>query len=65
MGYEWYMYFHSSDVLITIKVPVVYIARYVMVEAGKIHYEGHWKGVGPENRDFLVPDRATREASAI
>jgi|688.fasta_scaffold480396_1 hypothetical protein len=28
---------------ITINVPVVYMTRYVMV-AGKIHYEGHWKG---------------------
>jgi hypothetical protein len=59
------MYFHSSDGILTINVPVVYIARYVMVEVGKIHYKGHWKGVGPENRDFLGPERATSEASAI
>jgi hypothetical protein len=65
MGCEWYMYFHSSDGLLTMNVPVVYIARSVMVEAGKIHYEGHWKGVGPGNRDFLGPETASSEASAI
>ncbi len=34
-------------------------------EAGKIHYEGHWKGWALEIETFLCPDMATSEASAI
>ncbi len=34
-------------------------------EAGKIHYEGHWKGWALEIDTFLGPEMATSEASAI
>ncbi len=34
-------------------------------EAGNIHYEGHWRGVDPGNRDFLGHKMATSEAFAI
>jgi hypothetical protein len=34
-------------------------------EAGKIHYEGHWKGRALESETFLGPEMATSEASAI
>ncbi len=52
---------------VTINVPVVSMARYVRndFEAGNIHYEGHYKGVGPEIGTFLGPKMATRAASAI
>jgi hypothetical protein len=35
---------------ITINVLVVYMAQYVRIlKETCIHYEGHWKGVGPGN----------------
>ncbi len=46
------MYFHSSDGLLTINEPVVYMVRYVMVEAGKIHSEGRWMGWDLEIKTF-------------
>jgi hypothetical protein len=55
--------------LLTVNVPVIYMARYVTVrndfEAGNIHYEGHWKGWALEIEAFLGPEMATSEASAI
>ncbi len=50
---------------LTINVPLVYSAGHIDFDAGKIHYKGHWKGVGPENRDFLGSEMATSEARAI
>jgi hypothetical protein len=44
-------------------VPVVYMERYVMVF--RFSLRGALEGVGPENRDFLGPEMATSEASAI
>ncbi len=46
--------------LLTINVTVVYTARYVMVlsHAGKIHYEGHWKGWALEIKTSLGPEMA-------
>jgi hypothetical protein len=45
------------EVIITIKVPVVYMAQDVMILMGALsmHYKGHWKGGGggPENQDFF------------
>ncbi len=41
---------------------IIYMARYVMVltsEAGRIHYEGHWKGWALEIKTFLGPEMAT------
>ncbi len=35
------------------------------LEAGKIHYEGYWKGCAQEIKTFLGPEKATSEASAI
>jgi hypothetical protein len=34
-------------------------------EAGKIHYEWHWKGWALEIQTFLGPEMATSEAGAI
>jgi len=34
-------------------------------QAGKIHYEGHWRGWAQEIETFLVTEMATSEASAI
>jgi hypothetical protein len=35
------------------------------LEAGNIHYEGHWKGWALEIETFLGSDMATSESSAI
>ncbi len=39
-------------------VPVVFMARYVMVFRGATSLRGALEGVGPENRDFLGPEMA-------
>ncbi len=41
--------------LITINVPVVFMARYVMILRGATSLRGALEGVGPENRDFFEP----------
>jgi hypothetical protein len=41
--------------LITINVPVVFMARYVMVLRVATSLLGVLEGVGPENRDFFGP----------
>ncbi len=41
--------------LITINVPVVFMAPYVMVLRGATSLRGTLEGVGPENRDFFGP----------
>ncbi len=46
----------------TINVPVVFMARYIMVLRGATSLRGALEGVGPENRDFFWP---WSEASAI
>ncbi len=48
-------------------VPVVNMARYVMVLLLRraTSLRGALEGVGPENQDFLGPEMATSEASAI
>jgi hypothetical protein len=43
---------------ITINVPVVFMARYVMILRGATSLRGALEGVGPENRDFLGPEMA-------
>jgi hypothetical protein len=54
-------YFYYPTVLvtlrakITINVPVVFMARYVMVLRGATSLQGALEGVGPENRDFFGP----------
>jgi hypothetical protein len=48
---------------ITIIIPVDYMARDVMILMGA--NSRATGGGGPENRDFLGPEMATREASAI
>ncbi len=53
---------------INFNVPVVYMERYHVpngFEAGKIHYEGHQKGWALEIENFLGPEMATSEESAI
>jgi hypothetical protein len=40
---------------ITINVPVVFMARYIMVLRGATSLRGALEGVGPENRDFFGP----------
>ncbi len=46
---------NSGKCLITINVPVVYMARYVMVLKRATSLRGALEGVGPENRDFFGP----------
>jgi hypothetical protein len=41
--------------IITINVPVVFMARYVVVLRGATSLRGALEGVGPENRDFFGP----------
>ncbi len=36
--------FSSLDILMRVKVPVVYGAGHNDFDAGNIHYESHWKG---------------------
>ncbi len=43
------------DISITINVPVVFMARYVMVLRGATSLRGALEGVGPENREFFGP----------
>ncbi len=40
---------------ITINVPVVFMARYIMVLRGATSLPGALEGVGPENQDFFGP----------
>jgi hypothetical protein len=53
--------------MITINVPVVYMGRYEVVlrGGGTIHNSGHFRGVGPKDRDFFGPLHCTSAASAI
>jgi hypothetical protein len=44
--------------ILTINVPVVFMARYVMVLRGVTSFRGALEGVGPENRDFFGPKMA-------
>ncbi len=50
---------HATSVqrcwIITINVPVVYIARDVMILMRENQFRGPLKGLGPENRDFFGP----------
>ncbi len=57
----------EENYILTINVPVVYMARYryVLVLRCATSLRGALEGVGPENRDFLGPEMATSEASAI
>ncbi len=41
--------------IITINVPFVFMARYVMVLRGATSFRGALEGVGPENQDFFGP----------
>ncbi len=41
--------------IITINVPVVFMAQYVMVLRGATSLLGALEGVGPENQDFFEP----------
>ncbi len=51
--------------LITIYVPVVFMARYVMVLRRATSLGGALEGVGPENQDFFGPWNGMSEESAI
>jgi hypothetical protein len=42
-----------------INVPVVYMARDVMILMRAIPFRGPLEGVGPESRDFLGPEMVT------
>jgi hypothetical protein len=55
----------SFRIFSQIKVPVVYMARDVMILIGENPFRGPLEGVGLENRDFLGPWMETSEASAI
>ena len=41
--------------ILTINVPVVFMAQYVMVLRRATSLQGALEGVGPENRDFFWP----------
>jgi hypothetical protein len=41
--------------ILTINVPVVFMARYIMILRGATSLRGALEGVGPENRDFFEP----------
>jgi hypothetical protein len=43
------------SVILTINVPVVFMARYVMVLRGATSLREALKGAGPENRDIFGP----------
>ncbi len=43
--------------VLTINVPVVFMARYVMILRGATSLLGALEGVGPENRDFFGPKK--------
>ncbi len=46
---------------LTLNVPVVFMARYVMILRGATvqhHYEGHWKGWALKIKTFLGPEMA-------
>ncbi len=49
--------------IITINVPVVFMARHIMILMGATSLRGALRG--PENRDFFGPWNGTSEASAI
>ncbi len=42
-------------VLLTVNVPFVFMARYVMVLRGATSLQGELEGVDPENQDFFGP----------
>ncbi len=46
---------HTVCVVLTINVPVVYMAWYVMVLRRATSLRGALEGVGPENQDFFGP----------
>jgi hypothetical protein len=48
-------YIYKVTKKLTINVPVVCMARYVMVLRGATSLRGALEGVGPENRDFFGP----------
>jgi hypothetical protein len=45
----------NPSAVIAINVPVVFMARYVMILRGSTSLRGELEGVGPENRDFFGP----------
>ncbi len=49
------MHYVLHSCIITINVPVVFMARYVMILRGATSLRGALEGVGPENRDFFGP----------
>ncbi len=59
---DFWIKFHT---VLTINVPVVFMARYVMILRGATSLRGALVGVGPENRDFFGPWNGMSEASAI
>ncbi len=61
---NWYTV-NAHKGTITINVPVVSMAQYIMVLRRATSLLVALEGVGPENRDFLGPEMATSEASAI
>jgi hypothetical protein len=55
----------EKDKLLTIHVPVVFMARYVMVLRGATSLRGALEGEGPENLDFFGPWNGTSEAKQV
>jgi hypothetical protein len=51
--------------ILTINVPVVFMALYVMVLRGATSFLGALERVGPENGDFLGPEMSRANAPSI
>jgi hypothetical protein len=59
------LYLLHTQYTLTFIVPVVYIARDVMILMRANIFRGPLEGVGLENRAFFGPEMAASEASAI
>jgi hypothetical protein len=55
VGFQGWMVGGSHSYIITIYVPVVFMARYVMILRGATSLRGALEGLGPEYRDFFGP----------
>ncbi len=55
----------KQQVIIAINVPVVFMARYLMVLRGATSLRGALEEVGPENRDFFGPKKVIKTTGTL